>query len=436
MTTQTTTSPPVAEVPTGANRTDTPVQKTIGFPKSSDPPPANQGNQTSNPRPRARLNATRVKPKRPKGRLFITLFIAVLVFVVGSKIWSEFGRNQAYGVMEGRVLKIRAPWNGIIESVHVRDGQEVSQGQLLATVNNFEYKNERLRLKHELEIALAELAMRIADIQAREQVKSDSVLELQIDYHQLLGRLHSERAKLQEVSAQYQRNLILHKRKSVSRAEVERDRIQLTGQKPVVTELTTALETLQTSLEQNSNRDESVIEPLVLQQARIESIEAEFDRLSGLMGIGEIRSPVNGRVVRRSQFTGEFVEKNTSLFELLERDSLTAVVYLPQSKADLFAVDETIQLGLPPYSATRTFKVDRIGDQLVSAPASIERFYNFNQKLVPIYAVPLPGQIIDTQGDGRLWLGAEVHLPRFGNVEDPGKKLTAWLTRLKSSVGW
>ncbi len=411
-------------------------EKTIGFPVSDETGTAGTvdlGRAASRHDANASRRGGRPTPKRPKGRWFITLFVCSVALVVGNTLWSEFGRNQAYGVMQGRVLEIRTPWNGIIESMHVRDGQRVQQGQLLATINNFELRNERVRLKHELEIALAELAMRVADIQSREQIQQDSVLQLQVEQYQLLGRLHAERAQLEELKSQYATNRRLYTTQSVPRTEVESNRIQLDSQRAVVEELNSALDKLRESVQRVENRTDSVLKPLILQQTSIQSIEAEFSRLSELELMGEIRAPVQGVIVRRHQFTGEFIAKNTSLFELLEHDSLEAIVYLPQSRARQFQVGNEVNLVLPPETELRRFRIERFGDQMVHPPASIERFYNAKQRLIPLHAVPLAGQFPDHHSGGFWWLGAEVRLPRLGYRADREK---SWLRRLTDAIGF
>jgi multidrug resistance efflux pump len=390
------------------------IEKTIGFPNSESGQSGQRAGTRQENRPAAPMRSSRPAPKRPKGRWFITLFIAAIAIVTGSKIWNQFGQNQAYGIMQGRVLEIRAPWNGIIESLHVRDGQFVEQGQLLATINNFEFKNERLRLKHELEIALADLAMRVADVQTREKIQSDSALKLQVEYYQLLGRLHAERAKLQELDSQFHTNQWLYDKESISKVELDSNRIQLAGQKSVVDEIDNALEKLQSSLVRLGQRDDSILQPLVMQQTRIQAISAEFDRLSQLESMGEIRAPVQGLVIKRHQFTGEFIGKNTVVFEVLEHDSLEAVVYLPQSQANLFTVGDHVHLVLPPESQPKMFRIQSFGEQMVQAPESIERFYNAKQQLIPVHAIPQPGQLPEMQEAHGWWLGAEVRLPRFG----------------------
>lgn len=445
MTTRHSSSTDFAPVPTGFDPIvrnppsgNQPVEeKTIGFPRSNrisvDLNPSSQNSRKRKRRPDSKRKAI---AKRPKGRWFVSLFILSIVLIAGNKIWTEFIQFQAYGTLEGRIIELRIPWNGVIQSLHVREGDAIEQGQLLATINNLEFKNERLKLKQELQIAMAGLTSRIAEINSNHQVREDSILRMQIEYYQLLGRYHQESAKLIELTKAESTNSKLFEKRSVSRSRLELSRIELASQRALVTEQAAALETLKARLDADPRESGETVESLAIEHARIQSIQAEFDRLAMFEEMGEIRAPVSGRIVRRHHFTGEFLQKSELLFEILEDGSLQAVVYVPQSQANGFSQGNEVQLVLPPYQSEKTFVIDRIGDQMIPAPASIQRFYNAHQKLVPVFTFPKPGELIDTQGENSIWLGAEVRLPRFRPVaegtqdgtwfSDYCHKLTQW----------
>ncbi len=78
---------------------------------------------------------------------------SVLLFVLGLagySIWDSFVRYDGYGIVDGRVLQIAVPWAGTVQSLHVREGQTVTQGQLLATLNNLELELTLARLGDDL----------------------------------------------------------------------------------------------------------------------------------------------------------------------------------------------------------------------------------------------------------------------------------------------
>src|SRR5262249_17936487 len=64
-------------------------------------------------------------PKRPKGRWFIGLLLLAVCGFIGYKVWDSYFRYQAYGTVEGRIIQVSPPWDGVVKYVHVREGETV-----------------------------------------------------------------------------------------------------------------------------------------------------------------------------------------------------------------------------------------------------------------------------------------------------------------------
>ena len=75
-------------------------------------------------------------PKRPKGRLLIGSALCACLVISGYQIWQTFFRHQAHGTICGRVISVNPPWNGVLTALHVQEGDQIRQGQLLATVTS------------------------------------------------------------------------------------------------------------------------------------------------------------------------------------------------------------------------------------------------------------------------------------------------------------
>ena len=77
-------------------------------------------------------------PRRPKGRLFVGTLLVSVIGLLGYLVWNALLRYEAYGVVEGRIVKIASPFDGVVRAVYVRDGDSVEQNQVLATVENID----------------------------------------------------------------------------------------------------------------------------------------------------------------------------------------------------------------------------------------------------------------------------------------------------------
>ena len=84
--------------------------------------PATGACPSAEPEPTAAPAAPRTPPARRSGRLLL----AVLMFAACSAgiatVWDSLLRYRAYGVVTGRIVDVSAPIDGVLESVHVREG--------------------------------------------------------------------------------------------------------------------------------------------------------------------------------------------------------------------------------------------------------------------------------------------------------------------------
>ena len=355
--------------------------------------------------------------KRAKGRWFISCIILSLIGSVGFAIWNEFIRFQAYGIIDGRVVRVATPVTGFIASLEVADGQCVTRGQLLASIRSPELELQLSRIEDDLRMARVSMKTRLAELKARSRENALENLRSQVEYLQMVSQLHTERARLAELNSTSETFVQLGEAGGVSRLEALQNATALEGQTHRVQSLENAATRLRQGLDELPT-DETV-ELLEADKARLESLEEQRSRLREYQLQGEIRSPVNGRVMLSHRWQGEYVESRGELFEILEEDSLQSIVYVTQSQAGNFRANDTILLSIAPHHRTLPFRVERLDDQTVPAPPNLSRYYRHQQRLVALLAKPVKSESSDTQGEDALWLGAEVRLPRWFHKISP-----------------
>lgn len=100
-------------------------------------------------------------PASPIGRLIIWLIVALFVITV---VWATFGEIDVVAVAPGkivpseRVKTIQPLEIGTIQAIHVRDGDAVTQGQPLITLDPTQSEADELRVLADLLVARTELA--------------------------------------------------------------------------------------------------------------------------------------------------------------------------------------------------------------------------------------------------------------------------------------
>ena len=106
-------------------------------------------------------------PKRPKGRVLVSTLLICLCGGGLIAFWNALFRCEAYGSITGRIIDVSSPWHGVLQSLHVREGQAVRQGQLLATVRSHDLELQLARVGDEIQIAQATLDSQIAELRLK-----------------------------------------------------------------------------------------------------------------------------------------------------------------------------------------------------------------------------------------------------------------------------
>ena len=86
-------------------------------------------------------------------------------------VWNSLLRYRAYGVVTGRTIDVAVPLTGVLQSVHVCEGEFVRQDASLAKVTDLESEQMLARLEDELRVAEAALHAEIARLQWHSRVK-------------------------------------------------------------------------------------------------------------------------------------------------------------------------------------------------------------------------------------------------------------------------
>ena len=138
----------------------------------------------------------------------------------------------------------------------------------------------------------------------------------------------------------------------------------------------------------------------------------EITRMRARIAQEDLKSPVNGTVLRRFRPAGECVKSHDPLFSVLEESSVEIEIYLPQNLSDEYKVGDTIKLKIDPFEELVPCEVTAIGAEHRRPPENIEVFYRTNVHLLPIRLKPI-GPL---GKDKHLSIGSVAKLPHFGTM--------------------
>ena len=326
--------------------------------------------------------------KRAKGSGFLSVLFLSAFFAAGYFVWSSLLQYQAFGVVEGRIIAVSAPWDGTVSNWQVRDGELVSHGQILAQIANIDMEHELAALGDELKMSQATLDAEMSKVKFEVQNQSERSQIAVAEYLKSYGELLAEQAKLSELDRKFERTKKLAKSSNVSQSEYEKIYFQLAGQRNKIEKLEDAVDVLKMrSTDSNlaENDGSSRLKPIL---AEIELTQAKMARLRVRIDQGQIKSPVSGRVSKRHRLTGESTRVGETVIDILEDNSVEAVLYVPQKLVDEFEIGKEVDVVLEPNKQPMRCTIKRFGDRFGPAPTSIERFYKVNQPLLPVYLTP------------------------------------------------
>lgn len=338
-------------------------------------------------------------PKRPKGRWFVgVILFGMLAFAI-HQVWTAYFRFEAYGTVVGKTVQLSPPWEGSLHLLHVREGEVVRQGQVLLTLDCHELRQKLAQLGDDLRVAQATLDAEAAKLKWHSAFNMDQGHGVRTLYHESVGSLAQEQAKLDDLNTRLRRAETLYVQRALAREELDQLGHTKRGQQEKVAKLKEGLDELKRRADQTdalikkdtslgSGLAESGAEQLRPFLAKIQALQAEQTRLTQRLELGQLKAPTNGVVVKISRLAGERCHPNEPVLTLLEEGSLHVVLYLPQKATASIIPDAELKLHLEPYPELLVGKVVRLGDEFVHAPEHIKRCYAEGQKLLPCYVQP------------------------------------------------
>lgn len=371
-------------------------------------PPATTVNTDTKTRPMqaaAKRRRSQPIPSRPKSRTFTGFLILAMISVPVYALWSSYFRYPARGVVRGRVVRVSPPWQGTVAAVHVREGEQVAQGQPVITLRKLELEHQLDTINDKLRVAQAELKAQATQLIWQSELRGDRSYKAWGEYYEAWGKLKQEQAVLEEAVAERDRHELLSEQAAMAVSERQLDRLRFAeaGQRAKVEKLVESVEKLKQRAEMYEQRVDDVTAQMNPQLTSIETLQAELGRLRERADESVVRSPVNGHVVRLHRFAGEVTDPMEPAIEIVEDGSLEIAFYVSQRHAKNLELGSTVEVAIEPNDRTVTCIIERRERRLEPAPTHIERHYSHNARLLPVIARP-------AHALEHLYLGSEVKL--------------------------
>jgi len=300
------------------------------------------------------------------------------------------GLIQASGRMEGDTISVASKYPGRISEIFVREGDQVTKGQVLAKL-----EDEQIRAK--VDEAHSVLATAESQLKAAEQTLSTARKEvpLSIDAARAVvehAQAVQRKAEASEVQAERdaQRFARLADKGSVGAQRAEQAQLAWIAAR---SERESASSGLQQSQEQwklaqlGWEHLRSSADQVHALESQVSQAKAALADATSVLDNLTIRSPINGSVATKIRDTGEVVAAGAPLYELVDLDRLHLKVYVPETFIGKLRLDLPGQVYTDAYpDQAFPAKVSYIADRAEFTPKEVQ---TSDERIKLVFAVKL-----------------------------------------------
>ncbi len=328
--------------------------------------------------------------------------LLIVVCVILMLLYGTYARRETvmgYLVPDKGLVKIYAPLRGILSKQHIKEGQEVSKGDILFTVStlqaNEEGSDRDTLLLEELEQQKSELQKKI--IQEKElnfslvQILVSKAEGVERELNQLSSTILLQQEKVKLSSANLEKLKKLLSKGHVSQNQVDEYENTLLDSKIYLQSLRSQQiqgENNLTDLKQQQKKAPLEWQSRVIDfKQSLSDIEQRMVEISGRR-IYTIRAPVSGRLTALQIFEGQTITSQSPLIAILpEGTALHVELFLPTRAAGFIEPEQSVYLryGAFPYQHYGLHKgrVTNIA-QVILAPNELPIPVTLNE---PVYRV-------------------------------------------------
>ncbi len=271
--------------------------------------------------------------------------IVLVVTLVGLfLLFGKFARRETvagYLVPDKGLVRVYAPFNGVIDQKHITDGQKVIKGQYLLEVTTERGTKDSLSMNEQLIFRLQQqksnLAQRITD-ETRVLDSEGSRLSVVLanhksEYIQIQRQLYSQQQQLQLIKEQWDRYKALRSKGLISEDELNSKRnayytakASLDATKRLKISKQTEIANTEKQVEQSPFRKSNRLQELQHEYAQLEQRLIELENNRSYM----VKAPVDGRVTSSQVHIGQNVSAAASILTIIpENTVLYAELFLP-----------------------------------------------------------------------------------------------------------
>ncbi len=283
----------------------------------------------------------------------IVVLLAVLVGgMVGGYIWWNDLRTSIStdnAKVAGDIVDISPKVTGRLEEISIQEGTYVEAGQVVAVLDNAQYKINLNQAKAALDISKAnydKLPDDLKSTQATVEKSRDNILSSQAQ------------VKLAEVAvADAKRNLAqnesLNQNGSISKEALETSRSGYAKSQATLEAMQAAVMANQASLQESQAKMDSLDKTgAAIYLAQLQQAQATYDNAQLALTNSVIKAPISGTVVRLALQVGENVSPGQTIITISNLDNTWVSANIEEDKSSRIKVGQDVDVKIDAFPGT------------------------------------------------------------------------------------
>jgi membrane fusion protein (multidrug efflux system) len=376
--------------------------------------------------------------KLPRKRTIAIILLIGGIVVLGVTAVRFIRHRIAYATTDAVFIRTDSLVNlgfdkvgGRITTMNKNEGENVKDGEILATIDDQQYRLDVTRLEAELEEARNELnkrelsRVRLAkESELNEEIAGDEVTRLQAEMAALEARAASVAAVIIQLERDQKRYVELVEVNAVDARKVEEVNTELSARREEQTALNKEAQALAAASAAARKKVELAVSNRLLVKETEQSIAAQTQKIKALSASLEqardklakctLKSTLNGRVARRFASLGDVMEDGQAVFALVNPADVFAVALLEENKIKGVKAGAPAELTLDAYPGKHfSGVVQEVMPASAATFALVPRDISAGEFTKVAQRIPV--RIVITDGDLsllRVGLGGEVEIKR------------------------
>lgn len=263
-----------------------------------------------------------MKPKRVVLILILAAAVAAAVYALTRHAPSTI---ELTGIVTTDEVVASSQIAGQVESLLIKEGDQVKRGELLAVISPGELKADAAYYAHAEEGSQAQVENALAALRFQEKQTRDQITQAEAALEASKAQLAEANATLEQARLDYERANNLFKQGIVSTQANDQARTTYEAAQAHVESLKRQIDVQKATVSlARSTEDQIAIREADLRAGRhqVAAAGAQTKAAEVRLGYTEIRSPIDGLVSERAALQGEVVNLSQPIVTLIDPDNL------------------------------------------------------------------------------------------------------------------